>query len=415
MNASIIIIGSELLTPGKNDTHSEYLIEKLTSIGIAVVSRSTIGDARDLIAETAGQALVQADLVIATGGLGPTSDDVTREGFADAMGLELIIDEQVMSGIRRRFRRRGVEMPDVNRRQAMVLSGAEVIPNPAGLAPALWIKWRGSRNKVTEVVLLPGPPRELRTLFEDSVLPRLGHRGGKVVFRTERLFIAGLPESSVEEKIGPIYSNVKNPQTSILASGGQVELRLTARDESFDEAGKIIEELKAPIRTALGHHIFSECGERLEEVVGRLLTRAGKTISIAESCTGGLITHRMTGVAGSSNYFERGLVTYSNASKVELLGVPEKLLVERGAVSEEVVLAMAHGVRELSGTDLGLAVTGIAGPHGGSPEKPVGLVYVGLSDEKGEKAHRYLLPGNRYQIKTWTAQLALNLLRLRLL
>jgi nicotinamide-nucleotide amidase len=227
--------------------------------------------------------------------------------------------------------------------------------------------------------------------------------------------VAGLPESAVEEKIGPIYSGVKNPQTSLLASGGQVEIRLTARGESFDEAGSLLEELRVRIRTALGHHIFSEDGELLEEVVGRLLTVTKKTISIAESCTGGLITHRLTEVAGSSRYLERGYVTYSNESKVQLLGVPEKLLTEGGAVSEDVALAMARGVRHASGTDLGLAVTGIAGPGGGSAEKPVGLVYVALSDGNVEKAHRYLLPGNRSQVKSWTAQLALNLLRMRLL
>jgi nicotinamide-nucleotide amidase len=246
-------------------------------------------------------------------------------------------------------------------------------------------------------------------------LPRLQERGRKAVFRTERILVAGLPESSVEEKIGHIYSGVKNPQTSLLASGGQVEIRLTARGESPEEAGRLLDEMKASIRDTLGYHIFSENGERLEEVVGRLLSQTNRTISIAESCTGGLITHRMTEVAGSSRYFERGYVTYSNESKVELLGVPEKLIAEAGAVSEDVALAMARGVRQASGTDLGLAVTGIAGPGGGTSEKPVGLVYAALSDGQTDEAHRYMLPGNRSHVKTWTAQLALNLLRLRLL
>lgn len=415
MDAFIITIGNELLAPGKNDTHSEYLIEKLTSLGVAVVSRSTVGDSRDLIAEAARLALRQADLIIATGGLGATSDDVTREGFADALDLELIIDEQVMADIHQRFERRGIEMPGINRRQAMVLSGAEVFTNPAGLAPAQWIEWGDDKDHMTVVVLLPGPPRELRPLFEDTVLPRLQDRGRKTVFRTERILVAGLPESSVEEKIGPVYSGVKNPQTSLLASGGQVEIRLTSRGEGLDEASRLLEEIKVPIRAALGHHIFSEDGERLEEVVGRLLTQTNKTISIAESCTGGLITHRITEVAGSSRYFECGYVTYSNESKVELLGVSEKLLAEEGAVSEDVALAMARGVRQASRTDLGLAVTGIAGPGGGSAEKPVGLVYVAISDGRIDKAQRYMLPGNRSHVKTWTAQLALNMLRLRLL
>lgn len=415
MNAAIITIGSELLTPGNKDTHSEYLTEKLMSIGIAVVSRSTVGDARDVIAEIAGHALVQADLVVATGGLGPTSDDVTREGFADAMGLELAIDEQVVAGIRKRFRRRGLDMPDVNRRQAMVLRGAEVIPNRAGTAPALWIEWRGRKNKLTEVVLLPGPPHELRSLFENQVMPRLLNSGKGAFYRTERILTAGLPESSVEEKIRSIYREMKNPRTTILSSGGQVEVRLTARGGSTEEAVELNEKLKKRIRRALGRHIFSEHGETLEEIVGGLLRRERRTISVAESCTGGLITHRLTETAGSSDYFERGFVTYSNESKVEMLGVPEVLLGEEGAVSEAVALAMARGARERSGTDLGLAVTGIAGPQGGTSEKPVGLVFVALSEDQGEQVHRYLLSGGRSQIKAWTAQLALNLLRLRLL
>ncbi len=415
MNAAIIIIGSELLTPGSNDTHSEYLTEKLLSIGIAVVSRSTVGDARDLIADTAGQALVQADLVIATGGLGPTSDDVTREGFADAMGLDLVIDEQVMTGIRKRFQRRGLEMPDVNRRQAMVLRGAEVIPNRAGTAPGLWVDWSGLENKLTKVVLLPGPPRELRPLFENQVMPRLLASGGGAFYRTERILTAGLSESSVEEKIGFIYTDVTNPRTTILSSGGQVEVRLTARGGSTEEAVELIEKLKTRICEALGHHVFSEHGETLEAIVGGLLRRERRTISVAESCTGGLITHRLTETAGSSDYFERGFVTYSNESKIEMLGVSKKLLGEQGAVSEAVALAMARGARERSGTDVGLAVTGIAGPRGGTSEKPVGLVFVALSADQGEQVHRYLLPGSRSQIKAWTAQLALNLVRLWLL
>jgi nicotinamide-nucleotide amidase len=409
MKAEILTVGSELLSPGRIDRNAELLIEKLGSIGLPVVFRATVGDDRELLVETAKQAFGRSDLVIVTGGLGPTSDDVTRESFAEAMGLELVLDESVLAAIRRRFSKRGYTMPDVNRRQAMVPLGAEVLTNPVGTAPGLWIK--GPRH--TEVILLPGPPAEMVSIFEKHVQPRLSSPGE--VFRTQRLLVAGLPESAVEEKIGALYRDVDNPHTGLLASGGQVEIRLTARGGDTIQAEAKLERLVSPIRRALGQHLFSESGETLEQVVGRLLTAAGKTLSIAESCTGGLITHRLTEVAGSSRYLERGFVTYSNESKVALLGVPGELIESEGAVSESVVRAMVRGARERAGTDLALAVTGIAGPSGGRAEKPVGLVFIATGDARGEDVSRFQFPGGRARVKQWTAQTALNLLRLRLL
>jgi len=416
LQAEVLTIGSELLTPGRVDTNAAYLMERLAAIGVPVIHRATVEDDRLAIAEAARQAVARAELVLVTGGLGPTSDDLTREGFADALGLGLSVDEHVLAGIRLRFQRRGLTMPDVNRKQAMVFEGAEVLANEAGSAPGLWISLPANRAEKTgrEVVLLPGPPLELRSMFELMVLPRLAVRARGVVYRTKRLLIAGLAESSVEQEVGWIYGNVDNPRTTILASPGQVELRLTARAATAGEADALNEALAKRLRDALGSRIFSEEGRSLEEVVGSMLAERSLSLAVAESCTGGLIAHRLTEVSGSSRYLERGFVTYSNQSKAELLGVDMDLIRTHGAVSQEVAESMAKGARMRAGTDLGVAVTGIAGPTGGTANKPVGLAFIAVSDESGCVARRLQLPGGRSQVKWWSSQAALDLLRMRL-
>ena len=417
MNAQLLIVGSELLTPGRSDTNSTYLVERLASVGIPVVFRAIVGDDRDAIAEAARQALARADLVLVTGGLGPTSDDVTREGFADALGLAMHLDEDVLEGIRLRFERRGYTMAEVNRKQALVPQGARVLANDSGTAPGLWISLAPPAipHGAKDVVLLPGPPHELRSIFELHVLPGLAERAQGVIYRTQQLFLAGLPESTLEEKVGSIYGGYDNPRTTILASAGQIEIRLTAKASTAIEADAANEELAGKLRDVLGNKIFSETGQSLEEVVGRLLSERSLSIAVAESCTGGLISHRLTEVSGSSHYLERGFVTYSNQSKVELLGVSAELIGSHGAVSEEVAKAMAEGARHKAGTDLALAVSGIAGPRGGSAEKPVGLVFIALCDEKMCTVRRLSIPGDRSQVKWWSSQAALNLLRLHML
>ncbi|MFQ5791770.1 MAG: competence/damage-inducible protein A [Acidobacteriota bacterium] len=416
MRAEILTVGTELLTPGRVDTNSAYLTEQLLSVGIPVLFRATVGDDRRLIAEAARQALARAELVLATGGLGPTSDDVTREGFSDALELPLTFDDGILEGIRRRFERRGIAMPPVNRKQAMVLRGAQVLANDVGTAPGLRVTLpnSGRAGGAKHVVLLPGPPPELRSVFEKHVLPWLAKSARGGVYRTRRLLVAGITESAVEQRIGDIYRECRNPTTTILASPGQVEVRLTGRGESREDAEKAIEALASRLRQVLGRHLFSESGASLEEVLGRLLAEKGLTLAVAESCTGGLITHRLTDVPGSSVYLERGFVAYSNESKVQLLDVPESLLRQFGAVSEEVAGAMAVGARQRAGTDWALAVTGIAGPGGGSPAKPVGLVYVALTDGQSHVTRRFQFPGDRWQVKWWTSQAAMNLLRLRI-
>jgi len=415
LKAEVLTIGSELLVPGRGDTNTAYLIEELTALGIPVIHRATVWDDRSAISEAARQALARADLIAVTGGLGPTSDDLTREAFADALGLTLRIDEGVSKAIRRRFESRGIAMPEVNQKQAQVLEGADVLANPVGTAPGLWIPVSAAGGSAV-VILLPGPPPELHAVFETHVVPRLKKKtAGGVVYRTKRLFVAGLPESVVEQKVGAVYRNVDNPRTTILASPGQVEIHLNAQGRSASEADRANEALAKEMRMALGERIFSERGESLEEVVGRLLTEKSLTIALAESCSGGLISHRLTQVPGSSRYVERGFVTYSNESKVELLGVDEELLRQHGAVSHEVADAMARGARARARTDVAVAVTGIAGPAGGSAEKPVGLVFLAVSDAGGCVVRRVQFPGNRAQVKRWSSQMALDLLRWRLL
>lgn len=411
MKAEILTVGSELLSPGRIDSNAVYLTERLAEVGIPVVFRATVGDEAEMIRTAVLQALERADLVLITGGLGPTSDDLTRDGVSRALGVSLHLDQEILDRIRRRFARRGVAMPSVNRRQAMVPEGAEVLPNPRGTAPGLLLRAGGDKR----VVLLPGPPRELHGVFEAEVLPRLSQREGTLLYRSRRLLIAGLPESSVEERVGNIYRRFTNPRSTILAGAGQVEIQLVAHGSRADEAEIALESLASALREALGLHLFSESGTPLEEVVGHLLVESGQRLSVAESCTGGLLAHRITEVAGSSRYFERGFVTYSNESKTELLGVPEGALRAHGAVSEPVARLMALGARERARVDLAVAVTGIAGPGGGTPEKPVGLVFIAYADARGAIVRRFHLPGDRSSFKWWASQLALDTVRLSLL
>lgn len=411
MTAAILAIGDELFVPGRNESNSVFLTEELAHVGIRVGFRAVVGDDEEAIADVTRSALERNDLVFLTGGLGPTADDRTREGVVKALELEMSLDETVLDEIRARFERRGLTMSDVNRTQAMVPEGATAFGNRRGTAPGLWIP-AGSGKAV---VLLPGPPAELEPMFREHVVGRLKDYRGGVVYDVRKLWVAGLPESSVEEKIAPTYGEFENPSTAILASAGQVEIRLTATAETRDAAAEKNEALASRLRELLGDAIFSEKEESLEELVGTLLVAVGGRITVAESLTGGLISSRMTDVAGSSRYFDEGFVTYSDEAKTELLGVPRELFEKVGAVSEEVARAMAEGARERARADISIAVTGIAGPTGGSEAKPVGLVYIGLSTERGTRVEHFEFPGDRGTVKRWTSQAALNMVRLELL
>jgi nicotinamide-nucleotide amidase len=410
LTAEIIAIGSELLTPDRTDTNSLWLTEQLNGIGIEVKLKTIVGDDDARLEETIRDALRRSGVVIMTGGLGPTEDDITRKVAARAMGRRLLLNEKVLENIRTKFQRMGRQMPEINSRQAMVMEGAEVLDNPHGSAPGIYLEHEGRA-----VALLPGPPREMRPMFESFVRERLAAKAGQVRVARRIMRVAGLGESAVDEKIAPIYTQYKNPQTTILFNRSEIEIHLTAQAKTEAEAELLLDGLAGQIEERLGHSIFAFRGETMEEVVGLRLAVGGFTLAVAESCTGGLISQRLTSVSGSSVYFMEGVVTYSNDAKIRSLGVDQELIRARGAVSAEVAEAMAEGVRRRADTDFGLSVTGIAGPTGGTEEKPVGLVFIALSDDAHTEHRKMILPGDRELIRWRASQAALDLLRRRLI
>jgi len=410
LSAEIIAIGSELLAPDRTDTNSLWLTDQLNRIGIDVKLKTIVGDDDARLEELIKDAVKRSRVVITTGGLGPTEDDITRKVVARALGQRLLLDENVLAEIRTRFQSFGLTMPERNSRQAMVIDGADVLPNPNGTAPGLYLK-----HAECAIALLPGPPREMQPMFENHVQPRLQNLAGDLRFARRILRVAGMGESAVDEKIAPIYTQYENPQTTILFNSSEIEIHLRAHARARTEAEALLDELSLKIEKALGDAVFAFRGETMEEVIGRRLTITGFTLAVAESCTGGLIAQRITSVPGSSIYFIEGVVTYSNGSKTRLLGVDKKLIRDHGAVSKEVARDMARGVRHRARTDFGLAVTGIAGPGGGSEEKPVGLVYVALSDDAHTEHKRLMIPGDRELVRWRASQAALDMLRRRLI
>ncbi|HEX7997793.1 MAG TPA: competence/damage-inducible protein A [Pyrinomonadaceae bacterium] len=410
LTAEIIAIGSELLTPDRSDTNSLWLTEKLNGIGIEVKLKTIVGDDDARLEETIKDALRRSRVVIMTGGLGPTEDDITRKVAARALGRRLKLDEKVLEEISARFLSFGRSMPQINSRQAMVIEGAEVLANPNGTAPGMFIEY-----DTRAVVLLPGPPREMRPMYEMFVQPKLAAKAGDVRVVRRVLRVAGMGESALDERIAPVYTQYKNPQTTILFNRSEIEIHLTAQAKTEQEAELLLDGLAGQIEERLGHSIFAFRGETMEEVVGLRLAVGGFTLAVAESCTGGLIAERLTEVAGSSVYFMEGVVAYSNEAKTRTLGVDPDLISRVGAVSAEVAEAMAEGVRNRADTDFGLSVTGIAGPGGGSEEKPVGLVYIALADDAHTEHRKLMLPGDRHLIRWRASQAALDLLRRRLI
>ncbi len=408
LNAEIIAIGSEMLTPFRVDTNSLWLTERLNAMGIDVKLKTIVGDDEARLDETIRDAMKRSEIVIATGGLGPTEDDITRKIFARVLKRRLILDDAILEKLKARFAKRGVPMPEINARQALVMERAEVLPNPNGTAPGMMVE----EGKCT-VVMLPGPPREMKPMFDASIAPVLKQRVGDVVILRRKLSIFGLTESRTDELAAPVYTKFQNPTTTILFKDGQIELHLTAQSKTDTEANRLLDELAGQLDEALGEYIFSRRDETLEQVVGDLLRWRGYSLATAESCTGGLLAGRITEVPGSSEYFLEGVVTYSNEAKMRMLGVPAEMLDEHGAVSEPVACAMAAGVRKLAGSTFGIGVTGIAGPSGGTEEKPVGLVYIALADEDTVEARKLIFPGDRQFIRTLTVNSALDLLRRR--
>lgn len=410
MRAEIIAVGSELLTPDRMDTNSLFLTEELNKLGIEVVRKTIVGDDRHLMSEAFRDALNRVPLIIASGGLGPTEDDLTRETVADLLGRKLKRDDAILDAIKGRFRSFGREMPDTNIRQAMVPEGAEPLNNPRGTAPGLWIE-DGERM----IALLPGPPRELEPLFQEQVLPRVSRRISGVRMFHREVRVTGLGESMVDARIQPIYKRYADVNTTVLASPGEVQLHLRMWTADAQLAQKTFAEIEQGFEIALTDRIFSRDGSPLHDVVARLLTVNNATIAAAESCTGGLLAERLTSIAGSSTYFLGGVVCYSNEMKTAWADVPKELIESKGAVSPEVAVALAEGIRRRVGSTLGVGITGIAGPGGGSEEKPVGTVHIALASPAETKTRALRFPGDREMVRMQASQAALDMVRVHFL
>ncbi len=410
MDAEIIAVGSELLTPHCQDTNSLYLTEKLNDLGVEVRFKCIVGDDREGLTAAAQLAMRRSGIVVFTGGLGPTEDDLTREAVAAALGLKLQRDPEFVAKLEERFARRGMKMSANNARQADILTGAALLPNPAGTAPGQWIagKYDGQERLL---MLLPGPPHEMKAVFEAECIPRLRARIAPQHIATRTLKLALLPESQVDARVAPIYKTYADVETTILAGGGEIQLHLRCRKDSPADAEARVAELAGKIEDELGDAIFSRQGETIEQIVSYLLQMRGMTLAVAESCTGGLLAERITSLSGSSRYFLGGAVVYSNELKTQFCNVPKALIGRHGAVSREVAAAMAEGIRKRCLASYGVGITGVAGPGGGTEQKPVGLVYIALAGEEGTQVVERNFPGDRQRIRQFATQQALEMIR----
>jgi len=414
MNAEIIAIGSELLTPYRQDTNSLYLTEKLNQLGVEVIFKTIVGDSLAQLTQAASVALSRAGIVILMGGLGPTEDDLTRQAVASALGLEIRRDPALVTWLEQRFASRGWKMAANNLQQADVIAGATVLPNANGSAPGQWIsgKYQG-QEKI--VILLPGPPHELKALFEEHCVERLRAKLPEQYIATRELKITGIGESQCDARVAPIYKLFSDIQTTILAGAGEIQLHLRCRAGSLDHAQKRVDELVEKVEDELGDLVFSDNGDSMEQIVGYYLQMRNATLAVAESCTGGLIGQRITSVSGSSRYFVGGAIVYSNELKTELANVPAEFIEKHGAVSRQVAAAMAEGIRYRCDATLGLAVTGVAGPTGGTEEKPVGLVFHALASETGTEVVEKRYAGDRKRIRWFASQQAMDMVRRKLM
>ncbi len=414
MNAEIIAIGSELLTPFKQDTNSLFLTEKLNQLGVQVIFKSVVGDDSSRLTQVASLAISRADIVIFMGGLGPTEDDLTRECVAKALGLPLHRDSELVESLEKRFAARGWKMAPNNVKQADVISGATILPNANGTAPGQWItgKYEGQERIV---MLLPGPPFELKAMVDEQCLERLRAKLPAQFIATRVLKISGMGESQCDARVAPIYTQYTDVQTTILAGAGEVQLHLLCRAGSLEPAQTRVDELSEKMEEELGDFVFSDNGDSLEQIVGYFLQMRGATLAVAESCTGGMLSERITSVSGSSRYFLGGAVVYSNELKTSLVDVPESMIERHGAVSAEVAKALAEGIRYRSGSTLGIGITGVAGPGGGSVDKPVGLVFHALASNTGTEVVERKWPGDRQRVRRFASQQALDMVRRKLM
>jgi nicotinamide-nucleotide amidase len=405
-NAEIIAVGSELLTPQRLDTNSLYLTDQLNTLGVEVVRKTVVGDERERLTDSILGAAARSRIVVLTGGLGPTEDDLTRDAVASALGRKLIFEQEICDRIEARIRAFGRKMAEINRRQAYVVEGAEVLPNDRGTAPGQWIASDG-----VVFMLLPGPPGELKPMFEAHCLPRLEKLLPPQVIRTRWLRVVGMGESDLDQLISPVYTRYANLATTILAVSGEIHVHLRARCATAQEADALVAQASAEIEPLLGDRVYSCNGDSLEKVCGDLLRARHASLSVAESATSGLLGARITAVPSSSDYFRGGFITYSDDMKTRLLGVPPQWIAEHTAVSEPVAKAMAEGARERTGSDYALSITGYAGPDGAQ----VGLVFIGLASPASTDVRRLQWPADRERVRAFSTNIALDMLRRKLL
>ena len=405
MNAEIIAVGSEMLTPQRIDTNSLYLTDQLNTYGVEVVFKCIVGDDRALLTDTIRLAISRSEIVILTGGLGPTEDDLTRDAVAQALGVQQTYQPEVFENIVAMFARLGRKIADNNKRQAMLIDGAEWLQNTRGTAPGQWL-----RTKRGVLILLPGPPKELTNMYEREVRERLVALLPKQALRTRWYRVAGMGESDLDQLIAPVYTRYTNPVTTVLAKAGDIEVHLRARLETAEAAESLVDEVGLQVEALLGDRIYSRNGDSLEKTVGLMLVERGATVAVAESCTGGLLGARLTDSPGASQWFRGGYLVYDQAMKQALVG---KEIDEPVSESTAELLAAAAVAR--SGATHGVSITGVAGPDGGTDENPVGTVWIGVASTYRVETRRFRFPGDRSRIRTLAAQSALDLLRRHLL
>ena len=414
MNAEIIAVGSELLTPYRMDTNSLYLTEQLNLLGVELVTKSVVGDNLRRLVAAAQHGLFRSDILIFTGGLGPTEDDLTREAVAEALGVQLRRDPGILAHIEQRFASRGWKMAANNAKQADVIAGATALSNPNGTAPGQWLAGNfEGRERI--VVLLPGPPHEMKALFESEVRDRLRAKVPAAFLAVRTLKVAMLGESAVDARVAPIYKRFPDVDSTILAGAGEVELHFKSRAATQDAAQRRVDEVAGLVEDELDDAVYSRNGESLEQIVGYWLQMRNATLAVAESCTGGLLAERITSISGSSRYFLGGAVVYSNTLKTELAGVPAEMIDRHGAVSREVAAALAEGIRYRCEATLGVGVTGVAGPGGGTAEKPVGLVFHAVAGDDGTEVVQRNFAGDRKRIRRFASNMALDMVRRKLI
>lgn len=405
MICEIISVGTELLLGNIINTNAQYLSQKISELGFDVYYHSVVGDNMERLIEQIKLSRSRSDIIITTGGLGPTDDDITKSGLCNALGIDLVLHKESLEKINSYFNKTGKEMPDINKRQAYIPSGGKIIENNNGSAPG--VIYEGENNIF---ILLPGPPGEMKPMFDKNVFPYLKDRSDSII-ESKTLKVVGIGESSLQVMLQSLLDSQTNPTIALYAKVGEVHVRVTAKTDKKSEADYIIDQMIEKIKSILGDNLYGYDGDTLEGTINKLLKNNKKSIAIAESCTGGLVSDRLTNISGASDSYINGVVSYSNEAKIKVLGVKEDTINKYGAVSRETASEMAVGVKNISKTDIGMSITGIAGPDGGTAEKPIGLCYIGLAFKNDVYTYEFYFNGNRIKIKSNASTKALDILR----